>query len=80
MNHNHKYSNKFIHPIDPTIRDVSHILWVGNKINESSSSRNAVFYGDKAIENVSDSTVSRITTNKLQESFNLKPPSTDDML
>jgi len=47
---NLKYPDKFIHPIDPTIRDVSHILWVGDKIDLSSSSRNAVFYGDKAID------------------------------
>ena len=47
---NLKYKSKFIHPIDSTIRDVSHILWIGNKIDKESSSRNAVFYGDKAID------------------------------
>tara|TARA_B100001996_G_scaffold159195_1_gene121292 strand:+ start:2181 stop:3188 length:1008 start_codon:yes stop_codon:yes gene_type:complete len=47
---NLKYKRKFIHPKDNTIRDVSHILWVGDKIDETSSSRNAVFYGDKAID------------------------------
>ncbi len=47
---NLKYPDEFIHPIDSTIRDVSHILWVGDKIDLSSSSRNAVFYGDKAID------------------------------
>ena len=47
---NLKYKNKFIHPNDSTIRDVSHILWVGDKIDQNSSSRNAVFYGDKAID------------------------------
>ena len=47
---NLKYKGKFIHPIDSTIRDVSHILWIGDKIDKESSSRNAVFYGDKAID------------------------------
>ena len=47
---NLKYKSKFIHPIDSTIRDVSHILWIGDKIDKESSSRNAVFYGDKAID------------------------------
>lgn len=47
---NLKYTEKFIHPIDSTIKDVSHILWIGDKIDSSSCSRNAVFYGDKAID------------------------------
>ncbi|GAA4818168.1 4-hydroxyproline epimerase [Litoribaculum gwangyangense] len=45
-----KYPNFFIHPENDTIRDVSHILWTGNPIDAASSSRNAVFYGDKAID------------------------------
>ena len=36
--------------MDSTIKDVSHILWIGDKIDPSSCSRNAVFYGDKAID------------------------------
>ena len=47
---NKKYLNKFIHPLDNSIRDVSHILWTGAVIDSESSSRNAVFYGDKAID------------------------------
>ena len=47
---NKKYQNRFIHPIDKSIRDVSHILWTGQVIDNESSSRNAVFYGDKAID------------------------------
>lgn len=47
---NEKYPNKFIHPENPSIRDVSHMLWTGDPINPSSTSRNAVFYGDKAID------------------------------
>ncbi len=47
---NAKYPNMFIHPENDTIRDVSHLLWTGNPIDPSSSGRNAVFYGDKAID------------------------------
>jgi 4-hydroxyproline epimerase len=47
---NEKYPDLFIHPEDPTIRDVSHMLWTGNPIDPTSSGRNAVFYGDKAID------------------------------
>lgn len=47
---NEKYPNQFIHPENETIKDVSHMLWTGNPIDASSSGRNAVFYGDKAID------------------------------
>lgn len=40
----------FIHPIDDTIRGLSHILWAGDPIKSTSTARNAVFYGDKAID------------------------------
>jgi len=47
---NAKYPNLFIHPENDTIRDVSHMLWTGDPIDPASSGRNAVFYGDKAID------------------------------
>ncbi len=47
---NEKYPNLFIHPENKTIKDVSHMLWTGTPINPTSSGRNAVFYGDKAID------------------------------
>ncbi|WP_418637714.1 4-hydroxyproline epimerase [Winogradskyella sp.] len=47
---NEKYPNQFIHPENDTIRDVTHMLWTGNPIDPTSSGRNAVFYGDKAID------------------------------
>jgi 4-hydroxyproline epimerase len=43
-------SYKFIHPEDPTIKGCSHILWAGKTIDPLSTARNAVFYGDKAID------------------------------
>ncbi|MBW1295996.1 4-hydroxyproline epimerase [Aquimarina litoralis] len=47
---NAKYPDQFIHPENPTIRDVSHILWTGDPLDPQSSGRNAVFYGYKAID------------------------------
>jgi len=47
-NINAKYS--FVHPENPTIHSCSHILWCGAVIDSSSTARNAVFYGDKAID------------------------------
>lgn len=45
---NEKY--QFIHPDDPTINGCSHILWTGAVISPKATARNAVFYGDKAID------------------------------
>ena len=45
---NDKY--EFVHPENETIRGLSHMLWTGDPIDPTSSARNAVFYGDKAID------------------------------
>jgi 4-hydroxyproline epimerase len=47
---NQKYPNKFIHPENESIKNVTHLLWTGIPIDENSHGRNAVFYGDKAID------------------------------
>jgi len=47
-NFNLKY--QFVHPENPTINGCSHILWAGKVIDPTSTARNAVFYGDKAID------------------------------
>lgn len=47
---NLKYKDAFIHPEDETIRNVSHLLWTGKTISPDATARNAVFYGDKAID------------------------------
>lgn len=39
-----------VHPLDPTIRGVSHVLWADAPKGEGAQGRNAVFYGDKAID------------------------------
>lgn len=40
----------FEHPENPSIRGLSHILWTGQPTVEGAHARNAVFYGDKAID------------------------------
>ncbi len=40
----------FVHPDNPTIHGCSHILWAGAVLDKMSTARNAVFYGDKAID------------------------------
>lgn len=47
-NINAKY--EFVHPEDETIRGCSHILWTGAVLSKNSTARNAVFYGEKAID------------------------------
>jgi 4-hydroxyproline epimerase len=41
---------EFVHPEDPSIRGCSHILWTGAVMDKTSTARNAVFYGEKAID------------------------------
>ncbi len=43
-------AHTFVHPEDPTIRGLSHVLWTGAPTKPEADARNAVFYGDKAID------------------------------
>jgi len=43
-------SHTFVHPENESINGLSHILWTGEPLDENSTARNAVFYGDKAID------------------------------
>lgn len=45
---NEQYS--FRHPENPSISGLSHILWTGAPRHAEATARNAVFYGDKAID------------------------------
>lgn len=45
---NEKYT--FEHPENPAINRLSHMLWTGKPVNPEAHARNAVFYGDKAID------------------------------
>jgi 4-hydroxyproline epimerase len=39
-----------VHPLDPTIRGVSHVMWTDRPKGAGADGRNAVFYGDRAID------------------------------
>ena len=39
-----------VHPENPTIKGVSHVMWTGKPRDARAHARNAVFYGDKAID------------------------------
>lgn len=39
-----------VHPIEPAIRGVSHVLWADRPKGDGADGRNAVFYGERAID------------------------------
>lgn len=43
-------AHRFVHPENPTIHGLSHLLWTGKTLSPEATARNAVFYGDKAID------------------------------
>jgi len=43
-------SGRYIHPEDPTIAGLSHVMWTGAPTSPEADARNAVFYGDAAID------------------------------
>ncbi len=43
-------AHEFVHPEHPEIRGLRHLLWAGAPRHPEATARNAVFYGDKAID------------------------------
>jgi 4-hydroxyproline epimerase len=43
-------NHRFIHPLNPAINGLRHVLWTGEPHHPEAHARNAVFYGDKAID------------------------------
>lgn len=43
-------AHHFVHPLDDDIEGLHHIMWTGEPLDADSTARNAVFYGDKAID------------------------------
>ncbi len=41
---------EFVHPGDPLINGVSHVMWTGKPRSPGANSRNAVFYGERGID------------------------------
>ena len=47
---NEEHPGRFVHPVDSSIAGLSHVMWTGDPVDPRNTSRNAVFYGDKAID------------------------------
>lgn len=43
-------NREFVHPGNPAISGIRHVLWTGEPHHPEAHARNAVFYGDKAID------------------------------
>ena len=43
-------AHDFVHPENPDIRGLTHVLWTGEPTVAGATARNAVFYGDRAID------------------------------
>jgi 4-hydroxyproline epimerase len=42
--------HKIVHPGNPALDRLTHVMWTGRPLHPGSTARNAVFYGDKAID------------------------------
>ncbi len=43
-------NHRFVHPLTPEINGLSHVMWTGPARHPEADARNAVFYGDKALD------------------------------
>ena len=68
---NEKYD--FVHPEHPQISGLSHILWTGAPTQPGAHARNAVFYGDKAIDRSPCGTGTSARMAQLAAKGRLKP-------
>jgi 4-hydroxyproline epimerase len=64
---------RFEHPQDPAIAGLSHILWTGAPTVQGADARNAVFYGDKAIDRSPCGTGTSARMAQLHARGKLKP-------
>jgi 4-hydroxyproline epimerase len=71
---NEKYS--FEHPQNPAINRLSHMLWTGAPKTRGADARNAVFYGDKAIDRSPCGTGTSARMAQLHAKGRLKPGDT----
>lgn len=62
-----------VHPLDSTIRGVSHVLWTDAPKGEGADARNAVFYGDRAIDRSPCGTGTSARMAQLATKGQLKP-------
>lgn len=64
---------KCIHPESAHVHGASHVLWTGKPQNDDSTSANAVFYGDKAIDRSPCGTGTSARMAQLYAKGHLKP-------
>lgn len=62
-----------VHPLDDTIRGVSHVLWADDPRGDGADGRNAVFYGDSAIDRSPCGTGTSARLAHLADRGTLKP-------
>lgn len=43
-------AHRFVHPENPAINGLTHVMWTGQARSRGADARNAVFYGEKAID------------------------------
>ena len=65
--------HEFVHPEKPEIRGLSHVLWTGAPVHPEAHARNAVFYGDKAIDRSPCGTGTSARMAQLAAKGRLKP-------
>ena len=65
-----------VHPLDPTIRGVSHVMWTDRPRSEGAHGRNAVFYGERAIDRSPCGTGTSARVAQLAARGELKPGDT----
>ncbi|WP_173933644.1 4-hydroxyproline epimerase [Chelativorans sp. Marseille-P2723] len=64
---------EFVHPEQPNIRGLTHILWTGAPVASEAHARNAVFYGEKAIDRSPCGTGTSARMAQLHAKGRLKP-------
>jgi 4-hydroxyproline epimerase len=67
---------EFIHPEQPNIQGLSHVMWTGAPTQGEADARNAVFYGDKAIDRSPCGTGTSARMAQLAARGELKPGDT----
>ena len=65
-----------VHPRDPTIRGVSHVMWTDQPRSAGAHGRNAVFYGERAIDRSPCGTGTSARVAQLAARGELKPGDT----
>ena len=63
----------FVHPEQPNIQGLSHVMWTGRPTQPGADARNAVFYGDKAIDRSPCGTGTSARMAQLAARGDLKP-------